>query len=369
MKVLANRYLYHFKKMLPETVTVDFFDPEQFPKHANTYDALFLNTTTPINETTLPDHGKISFIGTGSAGDDHINKEYLKQQDIQFTNAAGCNARSVAEYVVTSFLCWTVKREKLLKDAKFGIIGVGSVGKEVAILLEKLQIPLVMYDPPRDQRETGFKSAHFDELMDCNILTFHTPLTSTGDYPTHHLLNESWFSNKDFDLIINTARGGIVDESVLLKGFNTGALGDTIIDVWENEPAFNTKLAKRSIFATPHIAGYSIQAKLRASKIIADAFCDHFDLPKNEMPQPEKFIPELKSEYTSIAEILHDLHPIGNYDHALRSLMEADVENRENLFRTMRSTMPLRNEFSNTFIPAHFFDSFPELSHIGIQAK
>ncbi len=355
--------------MLPENVTIDFFDPEQFPNHANTYDALFLNTTTPINETTLPIPGKISFIGTGSAGDDHINKEYLKQQNITFANAAGCNSRSVAEFVVTSLLYWSDERAKSLQDSKVGIVGVGNVGTQLIALFEALSIPYIQYDPPLDQREFIFKSAHFDELLDCNILTFHTPLTSIGDYPTHHLLNESWFSNKHFDLIINTARGGIVDESVLLKELNSGVLGDTIFDVWENEPAFNAELAHRSLFATPHIAGYSIQAKLRASKLIADAFCDHFSLPKQELPQPEKFFPKLKNEYTSISEIILDLHPIGTYDHALKSLIESDVENRGKLFRTMRSTMPLRNEFSNTFIPAHYLESFPELSQIGIQAK
>lgn len=369
MKVLANRYLYRFREMLPENVTVDFFDPEHIPNHAGSYDALFLNTTTPINETTLPNPGNISFIGTGSAGDDHINKEYLKQQSIQFANAAGCNARSVAEYVLTSFLCWSVERENVLRDAKFGIVGLGNVGTEVALLLDKFQIPYVKYDPPRELREPEFKSAHFDELMNCNILTFHTPLTFTGDYPTHHLLNESWFSNKNFDLIINTARGGIVDESVLLKELNTGELGDTIIDVWENEPAFKTRLAKQSLFATPHIAGYSIQAKLRASKIIADAFCNHFDLPQKEVPQPEKFIPELKRDYSSIAEILHDLHPIGTYNHALKNLIDTDADNRGKQFHTLRSTMPLRDEFSNTYVAAHFFETYPELDLIGVQTK
>jgi len=355
--------------MLPENVTVDFFDPENFPAHANSYDALFLNTTTPINETTLPKTGKISFIGTGSAGDDHINKEYLKQQNIQFANAAGCNANSVAEYVVTCLLYWSDKQKKSLQDSKVGIVGVGNVGKKVSELLEAFSIPHVNYDPPRQQREPDFKSAHFDELMECNILTFHTPLTSTGDYPTHHLLNKSWFSNKNFDLIINTARGGVVDESVLLKELNTESLGDTIIDVWENEPEFNSKLAKRSLFATPHIAGYSIQAKLQASKIIVDAFCDHFDLQKKELPQPKQSTPKLKSEYSSLAQILLDLHPISTYDNALKSLIETEVENRDKFFRTMRSTMPLRHEFSNIYIPSHFFETYPRLSLLGVQSK
>ncbi|MEX0660799.1 MAG: NAD(P)-dependent oxidoreductase [Balneolaceae bacterium] len=369
MKVLVNRYLYKFKEMLPENVTVDFFDAEQFPNQANTYDALFLNTTTPINDTTLPDPGKISFIGTGSAGDDHINKEYLKQQNIQFANAVGCNAKSVAEFVMTALLCWSVEREKSLQDSKVGIVGVGNAGQQLTALLNTFSIPYVEYDPPRHQRESGFKSDHFDQLMDCNILTFHTPLTSTGDYPTHHLLNKSWFSDKNFDLIINTARGGIVDETVLLKELNSGALSDTIIDVWENEPAFNAKLAKRSLFATPHIAGYSIQAKLRASKMIVDAFCDHFDLPKKEMSEPEKFTPTLNGEYSSLAQILQDLHPISTYDNALKSLIETGIENRGKLFRTMRSTMQLRNEFSNTFIPDHYLKTYPELSLLGIQPK
>lgn len=355
--------------MLPENVTVDFFDPEEFPTYANTYDALFLNTTTPINETTLPDPGKIEFIGTGSAGDDHINKEYLKQQNIQFANAAGCNAKSVAEYIITSLFCWSEKEKKSLQESKVGIIGVGKVGQEVTALLKAFSIPCVKYDPPRQQREPDFKSAHFDQLMDCNVLTFHTPLTTTGDYPTHHLLNESWFSNKNFDLIMNTARGGIVDESVLLKEVKTDSLGDTIIDVWENEPEFNTNLAKRSLFTTPHIAGYSIQAKLQASKIIIDAFCDHFDLPKKELPQPEKITPKLKNEYSSLAQILLDLHPINTYDNALKSLIETNIENRGKLFRTMRSTMPLRNEFNNIYIPDHFFKTYPDLSLLGIHSK
>ena len=77
MKVLANRYLYKFREMLANSVQMDLFDPKELPDNAPEYDALFVNTTTPLNEKTLPDPGNISFVATGSSGTDHLDLEYL----------------------------------------------------------------------------------------------------------------------------------------------------------------------------------------------------------------------------------------------------------------------------------------------------
>lgn len=369
MKILANRHLYHFEKFLPENVTVDFFDPNEFPEQAINYDAMFINTTTPINPNTLPKSGKLQFIATGSSGDDHVDKDHLKKLEITFQNAAGCNAQSVAEYVMTSLLVWADKTGRSLQNSRVGIVGYGHVGEALSDILETFSIPFIKYDPPRTHRDSDFNSAHFDELKHCNILSFHTPLTTTGNYPTYHLLNSSWFSGKDFDLVINTARGGVTDEKALMKEMNADRLGNVVTDVWENEPEFSPLFAEKSFFATPHIAGYSIQAKQKASRMITDAFCTCFNLtPKKQDTPVQKFI-DLKDEFNTISDLLLRIHPIQTYDNALRKISGKSPRERRRIFSTLRSTMPLRNEYRFLEIPQRYLDRFPDLKKLGVNGK
>jgi len=369
MKVLANRHLYHFEKFLPENVTVDFFDPNKFPKHAIDYDAMFINTTTPITPKTLPKSGKLQFIATGSSGDDHVDKDHLKELEITFQNAGGCNARAVAEYVITSLLIWADKTGRSLQSSRVGIVGCGHVGEALADILETFSIPFVNYDPPRDHRDTDFNSAHFDELKECNILSFHTPLTTTGNYPTHHLLNDSWFSGKDFELVINTARGGVTDESVLIKEIKADRLAHVVTDVWENEPEFNPLFADKSLFATPHIAGYSIQAKQKASQLITDAFCNYFNLPPQIQETPSREFIDLQDEFSTISDLLLRIHPIQTYDSALRKILDKPTGERGRIFSTLRATMPLRNEYRFLEIPQRYLEQFPDLKKLGVHGK
>lgn len=367
MKVLANKHLYRFKEFFPDSVEVDLFDPASFPAHATEYDALFVNTTTPINKNTLPEAGKLKFIATGSAGSDHIDKEQIKKLGLHFSDAAGCNAQSVAEYVITALILRAEEKSIPVNDFTVGVIGCGNTGGALIRLLDKLLIPHVDYDPPRQKRDPSFKSAHFGELFDCSVLSFHVPLTKTGEHPTHYLLNSSWFPDKNFDMVINTSRGGVIDEAVLMDELAAGRLSSAVIDVWENEPKFNRRLAELATFATPHIAGYSIQSKNRASKIIAHEFCDFFDLPK---PQELKSTAQrtiLSNSVETIGQALTQLHPIQNYHLAMKSLAESDSKFRGAEFSKLRTEMPLRHEFSYIRIENKWLEKFPMLSAIGIQ--
>jgi len=368
MKVLANRFLYEFQKMMPESVQVDLFDPKKIPDNVTEYDALFVNTTTPLNEQTLPEPGNITFIATGSSGTDHLDLEYLKSQGITVADSTGCNAVTVAEYVATVMLVISETSNITTKDLKAGIVGVGAVGSEVFKLLSGFSIPCVLYDPPRAERDPDFSSSYFAELRECNLITFHTPLTVSGQYPTRHLFNESWLNNTNYQLLINSSRGGVIDEKVALKMLEENKLKQLIIDTWENEPAFNPAVVEAARFATPHIAGYSIQSKRRASRMIINQFCEHAGIEIAELESSSAYQPKLKDSYNSLTGLLMELHPLGWFDQKIRDLKTLGKKERAESFSLLRSESPLRHEYSNIRVPSQHLDKFPELEKLGIKA-
>lgn len=366
MKILANQHLFKIDEILPDGLSPVLFDPARFPENAPEYDALLINTTTKIDDSTLPDAGNLKFIATGSAGDDHVDKEHLDKLGIKFANAAGCNARSVAEYVITALLIYADKKQISTDNLKIGILGCGNTGQAVAEMLDSLSIPKIEYDPPREFREKEFKSAHFEELFRCNVLTFHTPLNKGGNYPSYHLLNDVWFYNRNFDLVINCARGGVVDEQSLIHSLTEGNLGGTVLDVWENEPLFSDTAAKNSLFSTPHIAGYSIQSKLRASQMIATEMCEFFGITPANVAEPESEKIIFPEEVQSLSEILKLLHPIAEYDSEFRKLLNLEPEKKSDQFYKLRTGFPLRNEFSSIKIERKWIEKFPVLEKLGI---
>lgn len=276
MKVLADQYLYKLDHYLPAEAELDRFNPaEGFPSNAVDYDALLIRTVTHINSVTLPNPGFLKFIGTATAGVDHVDKEWLKELEIGFGHAAGCNAIAVGEYVLTVLMKWALDRKVDLRDKSVCVIGCGHTGGEVISLLNRFDIPNFGYDPPKQDREEGFESVSADKLLSCDILTFHVPFTKTGIYPTHHLFNKDWLAHP-FDLVINASRGGVVDENALLMGLEEGSLGDMVLDVWENEPLFRDDVAEKALIATPHIAGYSQESKERASRMVVEQMCQFF---------------------------------------------------------------------------------------------
>lgn len=368
MKVLANRYLYEFREIMPDSVQVDLFDPKRLPGNATDYDALFVNTTTPLNEKNLPNAGNISFVATGSSGTDHLDHSHLESRGITVKDAKGCNAVTVAEYVLTTVLLFLGEKNMSADELKVGIVGVGAVGSEVSQLLTKFSIPQILYDPPREERDPTFSSSYFEELKECNMLTFHTPLTNSGQHPTRHMLNKSWFQDTNYRLLINTSRGGVIDETVVLEQLERNRLNQMVIDVWENEPAFNPQVAERAFFASPHIAGYSIQSKRRASEMIIRQFCNHSGIKAPEVTTEKPYIPELKDDYSSKEEILFELHPIGWFDQKMRELMTLDAPERAKSFGLLRSESLLRHEYSNIRIGSHHLSKFPELELLGIKA-
>ena len=363
--VLADQNLYRAAQFLPSEAQLTLYDPAEGLPSLGGFDALIVQTVTKLNASTVPTPpSQLKFIGTGSSGTDHIDDEYFESRGIKVVSARGCNANAVGEYVLTALLLWMEDHPQKQK-LKVGVVGAGHAGNAVIDLLKRFHIDFAAYDPPRAERESNFVSATLDEVIECNVLTFHVPLTVSGKHATYHWLNENKLSGRNFELIINAARGGVIDEAALLKAYRSGLVKNYILDVWENEPDLNIEAADNAFIATPHIAGYSEQAKINATRIVCSALGDYFDLSPCAITQDhvQKRV-ELSADEVDLKDILSHLHPILKYDMKLRSLLRK--KEKAVLFSKLRNEFPFRYEYPFLEIRGEVLNRIEELKNFGI---
>ena len=265
------------EKLVDETVYLK--GSEIGPKDVADADILVVRTRTHCNETLLKD-SRVRFIVTATIGHDHLDKDYLKQAGIQWTNCPGCNASSVCQYIHNSLLVLGL----LKKGLTVGVVGVGHVGTLVANDLEKKGLTVLRCDPPKGEK---YALPQLAEL--CDIITFHTPLTKDGEYPTYHMADDAFFASlRKKPLIINSSRGPVVDNEALLHALESGQVSNAVIDTWEGEPNLNRQLLAKAIIATPHIAGYSREGKQRGTAMMLTALNGFYgwDIPVPTIDAP-----------------------------------------------------------------------------------
>lgn len=333
------------------------------------FDALFVRTVTRLNKNTVPVIPEsLRFIASASAGTDHIDTDYFEANGVKVINAAGCNARAVAEYVMTALLLWKEKRGKTLTDYRFGVIGAGATGTEVLNLFKIFGLETVSYDPPRALRDPDYISASLEEVLRCDILTFHVPYREDGEFPTRYLLNTDILAKHRYDVVINASRGGVVDENAVLRALQQGTIGDIIIDVWENEPDFNPHTSAAAFIATPHIAGYSEQAKYRATRLIVDGLYDFLGITPGYSHKAEesRVFGDKEFKNLSLSEILMLINPLMHYDRALRRL--ADKPGRGKLFRALREKETYRFEYPELAVPRQVLLHNDALQKLGVKS-
>ena len=323
-------------------------------------EALVIRSETKITNQLLQE-SRVRFVGSATIGTDHVDESYLAQRQIGFASAPGCNANSVSEYIVAALLRHADRHGISLVGKTLGVVGVGNVGGKVVRRAETLGLSVLQNDPPL-ARKTGLK--HFvslDDLMESDIVTLHVPLTSVGPDATHHLFDAHRIKRmKRGSVLINTARGAVVDTRALNGALRTGHLAAALLDVWENEPAIDVELLSMVELGTSHIAGYSFDGKLNAVRQIHDAMGKFFQMPRTwtvpaSLPPPKVAEMRLESGPTdpfgkSLWHVVRSCYDIDVDDKALRELLGVDPAERSRFFRRLRAEYPVRREFQATKI-------------------
>ena len=242
-------------------------------------DALIVRTRTRCDASLL-EGSRIRFIATATIGFDHIDTSWCDAHGIRWTNAPGCNASSVCQYVECALRLLASEGTVTLTPATtIGIVGVGHVGSLVKAMAERLGLRTLCCDPPLAERDIlSFGLVDLEALAaQSDILSFHVPLTKDGPYPTWHMADEAFFASlQRKPLFINTSRGSVVETAALKAALREGHIRQAVIDVWEGEPDIDGELLRMARITTPHIAGYSADGKARASQMVLDALTTAF---------------------------------------------------------------------------------------------
>ncbi len=351
MKIVADENIPLLHNFFSDIGPIETFPGRELnAQNVGDADILLVRSVTNVDEGLLK-NSNVKFVGTCTIGMDHIDTEYLQQNNIAFASAPGCNATSVVEYVVSALSSLTESNGLNLEKIRVGVVGCGNVGSRVVETLKRLGIDVCCNDPLIDQ--TGLVS--FDEILSCDVITLHTPLTKDGPYPTHHMFNDEVLSRlKEEQILINTGRGAVVDGRALKHKLQKQPSFTAVLDVWESEPAIDIELANLVTIGTPHIAGYSLDGKVAGTEMIYQAMCRHFGLPSRH--KAAQFIPSpplSKLYFTSEAELSWSMHTAiracydVRHDHyALMSSLSGTEVQRSQAFDQLRKSYRPRREFS-----------------------
>ncbi len=321
-------------------------------KNVKDADILIVRSVTNVNDDLLK-NSKVKFVGTATIGTDHIDLNYLSKQNIQFTDAKGCNADSVAEYVFTALLKIASDKNISLKGKTIGVVGVGNIGSRVSRLAESLGMKVLQNDPPLKRINKDEKFLSLEEILQADIITLHVPMSFDGIDKTFHLLNEDNLKRiNNGTILINTSRGAVIDNAALLTESVMKEF-ELVLDVWEDEPSINTKLLAKTKIATPHIAGYSFEGKVNGTKMIYNSLCKFLNIKPiwqpilPEIENKEMRLSEGKSDEEKLYKLFSSIYNIERDDEVMRKILTYEPNEQAGYFDLMRKKYPLRREFSN----------------------
>jgi erythronate-4-phosphate dehydrogenase len=322
------------------------------PAHIRDADAIVVRSITSVNAALL-DGSNVRFVGTASIGMDHLDLDYLGSRNLFVTNAAGSNANSVAEYVVATLLVVAHRRGWNLGRKSLAVIGVGNVGSRVAEKARALGIEVMLCDPPLREATGDPRYRSLEDVLGADIITFHVPLTRTGPYPTWRMLDRGVIerlSSRSF--VMNSARGAVFDNSVLRQALQSGQIEGAALDVWDDEPNVDFELLDLVDIGTGHIAGYSLDGKVRATEMILQELCRFFGIEaawdtSHLFPSPSRI--ELSAGTQTAQDVVRSavLHAynILEDDARLRSLRPLDRASAAAEFHRQRNGYHFRPEF------------------------
>lgn len=312
IKILANDGIHADGRLLLEEANY-IVDENKIPQELlaqkiGDYDVLIVRSATKVTREIIDAGGKLKIIARGGVGMDNIDLEYARSKGIQVYNTPMASSRAVAELAIGHLFALARKlhlsnREMIGGDFKklkknyetglqlrgktLGIVGFGRIGQEVAKLGLGIGMNVVAHDPFVTDASVGIRLNMYEDLSievkvrtdamerifkDADVITFHLP---GGNRPI--IGREEIAMMKNGVILINTARGGVIDEEVLLEGLNSGKIGGAGLDVFENEPNPREALLKHpNVSTTPHIGASTLEAQSYIGMELADKIIAFF---------------------------------------------------------------------------------------------
>jgi len=368
MKIVADENIPYVKEAFGTFGHVEVLSGREIgPERVREADLLLVRSVTVVDERLLAG-SSVRFVGSATIGLDHIEQAFLRERGITLAYAPGSNANAVAEYVVAALVA--LGRERYA-GRTLGIIGLGRIGTLVREKALALGMDVLANDPPLARAgvervgRDGLVALE-DLLTRSDIVTCHVPLTRDGPDATYHLLDDARLSLlPSHAVVINTARGAVVDNAALLRGLQAKRLGEAVLDVWEGEPAPDPALIRAVTLGTPHIAGYSWDGKMAGTKMLYDAVCawlhrrPEWTPPPPQAPPGEvdrRSAPVVGDRGRSGDDLLRELvlcaYDIHRDDAALREIGKLPGPERGRAFDWLRASYPQRLEFRHTSVAA-----------------
>ncbi|HFF2010151.1 TPA: 4-phosphoerythronate dehydrogenase PdxB [Pseudomonas aeruginosa] len=318
-------------------------------------DVLLVRSVTEVSRAALAG-SPVRFVGTCTIGTDHLDLDYFAEAGIAWSSAPGCNARGVVDYVLGCLLAMAEVRGADLAERTYGVVGAGQVGGRLVEVLRGLGWKVLVCDPPRQAREPDGEFVSLERLLaEADVISLHTPLNRDGEHPTRHLLDEPRLAAlRPGTWLVNASRGAVVDNQALRRLLEGGADLEVALDVWEGEPQADPELAARCLIATPHIAGYSLEGKLRGTAQIYQAYCAWRGIAERVSLQdvlPETWLAGLQlnpgcDPAWALATLCRAVYDPRSDDAAFRRSLTGDSATRRAAFDALRKHYPPRCEIT-----------------------
>ncbi|OIN28692.1 4-phosphoerythronate dehydrogenase [Vibrio barjaei] len=336
-------------------------------------DALMIRSITKVNESLLEKANKLKFVGTATAGMDHVDQALLQQRGIFFTAAPGCNKVGVAEYVISSLMVIAQQQGFSIFDKTVGIVGCGQVGSYLQKCLQGIGVKVLLNDPLKQQQSDSREFTDLDVLLEqSDVVTMHTPITRDGEFPTHHLIDEARLNNFRADqILINAARGPVVDNAALKQRLLKNDGFTAVLDVFEFEPVVDFDLLPLLTFATPHIAGYGLEGKARGTTMIFNSYCEFLQLSERANPDallPIAPIPQITLDREWDEATLHSMTQI-IYDVRKDDAIFRRKIHNEGGFDKMRKNYWDRREYGAILVKGNDSCNLAPLAELGFQIE
>ncbi|MBG6449377.1 4-phosphoerythronate dehydrogenase PdxB [Pseudomonas aeruginosa] len=316
-------------------------------------DVLLVRSVTEVSRAALAG-SPVRFVGTCTIGTDHLDLDYFAEAGIAWSSAPGCNARGVVDYVLGCLLAMAEVRGADLAERTYGVVGAGQVGGRLVEVLRGLGWKVLVCDPPRQAREPDGEFVSLERLLaEADVISLHTPLNRDGEHPTRHLLDGPRLAAlRPGTWLVNASRGAVVDNQALRRLLEGGADLEVALDVWEGEPQADPELAARCLIATPHIAGYSLEGKLRGTAQIYQAYCAWRGIAERVSLQdvlPETWLAGLQlnpgcDPAWALATLCRAVYDPRSDAAAFRRRLPGDSATRRAAFDALRKHSPPRRE-------------------------